>query len=131
MLKNGVYAIGYYDSEKKIRLYPDTHLFVLNSTLKAAYAMTVFAGKLHDDNILLVYLGYLDDDLNFFHRQDRLEPIVTFNNIVDFLNGLSENDFVSAGISYKSFLNHYNVIISHINTFRASLTVPEKGVSDE
>ena len=131
MLKqNGIYAIGYFDSEKNVKLYPDTHLFVLNNVVKAVYAMTVFAGKLNDDNICLVHLGSIDVDLNLDTSYSS-SIVVTFDDVIDYLSTLQEDDFISSGISYKSFLNHYNIIISHINTFRSSLIVPKKGDSNE
>lgn len=127
--KNTIYAIGYYDSELEVRLYPDTHLFVMNNVVKAVYAMTVFAGKLNDDSICLVELGTLDDDLTLSNGIKQV--VTTFDGVVDFLSKLSDDTFVNSGISYKSFLNHYNVIISHINTFRASLAGSVKGDTDE
>ena len=44
------------------RIYPDTHLFALNSDVKAVYSMIVFAGKLNDTDISVKCVGVLSDD---------------------------------------------------------------------
>lgn len=107
-------------------LYPDTHFFVLDSDVKAAYAFIVFAGKLNDTDISLYCIAKDDDD--YFIDPDSIAPycVCNFSDVIDFINKLDENELVRSGFTHKSFLHHYNIIISNINNFRRSLISDDK-----
>lgn len=102
------------------RIYPDTHLFALNDEVKAVYSMIVFAGKLNDTDISVKCVGVMSDDgvIVPFH-----EPLFlcNFDNAIEFIKSYDDNKMISAGFTQKTFLHHYNIVISNINTFRRSL----------
>lgn len=122
-----IYAI-FDDSTDEV--YPDTHLFILNSEVKAIYSMIVFAGKLNDTEISIRCLGSINNH-NHIKAYEQPEYITCFDNAADDIKFYSDNDMVSAGFTYKSFLHHYNIIISNINTFRRSLISDDKERSTE
>lgn len=112
-----IYAI-FDDSIGEV--YPDTHLFILNSDVKAIYSMIVFAGKLNDTEISIRCLGIINDK-NVIIPYEEPEYICCFDNAVEYISSYSDNEMISAGFTHKSFIHHYNIIISNINNFRRSL----------
>lgn len=102
------------------RIYPDTHLFALNSDVKAIYSMIVFAGKLNDTDISVKCVGTISDDgvIETFH-----EPLYLcdFDNAIEYVKSYDDNKMIAAGFTHKTFLHHYNIVISNINNFRRSL----------
>lgn len=108
---------GIYDNETGT-LYPDTHLFVLDNEVKAIYSLCVFAGKLNDTNISLRSIGEFDNESI---TSTVVKEIVSFDKVPLFIKSFPENYLISAGFNYKSFIHHYNIIISNINNFRRSL----------
>ncbi len=107
-------------------LYPDTHLFVLDNPVKAVYAFCVFAGKLNDTDISLCCIGdFNSDTLSVVHLST--ETICNFDNVLNYLNSVDDNVIIAAGFNRKTFIHHYNIIISNINSFRNSL----RSVEDE
>lgn len=130
-----------FSNEKKLyaifdnstdRIYPDTHLFALNSDVKAVYSMIVFAGKLNDTDISVKCVGVMSDD-GIIKPFDEPVCLCSFDNAIEYVKTYDENSMISAGFTHKTFLHHYNIIISNINNFRRSLIKDdeERGAKDE
>lgn len=111
-------------------LYPDTHLFVLDNPVKALYSLCVFAGKLNDTDISLCIVGSFNSS-NLEIEKLPIEVVSSFDDVINCLGEFDENVLISAGFSRKTFIHHYNIVISNINNFRRSLLSADEGVENE
>lgn len=100
------------------KIYPDTHLFVLNSVVKAGYALCAFAAKLVDSNISLYNVGELDFD---FSDDEPMRVIglpmhfvCSFDDFLNFIDSLSDDELDIDGFNRKSYLMHYNICKSNL-----------------
>lgn len=115
MATKKLYCIVDNDTQK---IYPDTHIFVLSSPVKAGYALCAFAAKLVDSNISLYDVGELDFDYSNNEPMRVLglpmHFVCSFDDFLQFIDTLSDDELDVDGFNRKSYLMHYNICKSNL-----------------